>query len=438
MKEELEKRRSGKENKCHYRSNFEIDKQRIIFSEAFRRMQAKTQVLQLSESDFHRNRLTHSIEVATLARGIGRFLEVNKKEELEKSSIELDHDLIEAIGLAHDIGHPPFGHGGEIALNYMMRDHGGFEGNGQTLRILSKLGKYSGSHGMDLTRRTMLGILKYPCSYSKVREKTPSGMDTIIGFHNINKKEWKPLKCYFKEEEEIVEWLLNVFDKNDQKTFIEIKNKENGRNESIHKSFDCSLMDLADDIAYAMHDFEDGLELKLIPHDAIKDLISLLKQSESINKFFDKKEYDKKKIDDIFSLESPKYFSSILISFFVEQIQIKNKGQFNSPYLDCNVFLDEETMKILKCFQENVKKYIIISPETQRIELNGQIMICKLFEAFQTDCNLMPKNTMEKYKNEENNQFRVISDYISGMTDDYARKMYRRIFSSEKTSFFEK
>ena len=102
------------------------------------------------------------------------------------------------------------------------------------------------------------------------------------------------------------------------------------------------------------------------------------------------------------------------------------------------MFLDEETMKILKCFQENVKKYIIISPETQRIELNGQIMICKLFEAFQTDCNLMPKNTMEKYKNEENNQFRVISDYISGMTDDYARKMYRRIFSSEKTSFFEK
>ena len=140
------------------RDDYSRDRARIIHSAFFRRLQNKTQVLGLGESDFYRTRLTHSVEVAQVASGI---VETLKKSSKDAEQIELlpSLELIEAIALAHDIGHPPFGHGGEVALNYSMRGHGGFEGNGQTLRICTKLGEYSDTNGLNLTRRTLLGVL---------------------------------------------------------------------------------------------------------------------------------------------------------------------------------------------------------------------------------------------------------------------------------------
>ena len=151
------------------RSEYDRDEARVIHSPAFRRLQSKTQVLGLGESDFYRTRLTHSMEVAQIGRGIVQYLNPSNDDE---NSNRPEHpnaqyskympctSLISAICLAHDIGHPPFGHGGEVALNYCMRDYGGFEGNGQTLRILGKLDKYTNGYGINPTRRMLLGVIK--------------------------------------------------------------------------------------------------------------------------------------------------------------------------------------------------------------------------------------------------------------------------------------
>ncbi|WP_462158915.1 dGTP triphosphohydrolase [Pseudoalteromonas sp. GB56] len=148
------------------RDEYDRDEARLIHSAAFRRLQSKTQVLGLGESDFYRTRLTHSMEVAQIGRGIVQYLA--KTPEFEAFHNDLPNtSLITAICLAHDIGHPPFGHGGEVALNYCMREHGGFEGNGQTLRILGHLDKYTLEHGLNPTRRMLLGVLKYPLPYLK-------------------------------------------------------------------------------------------------------------------------------------------------------------------------------------------------------------------------------------------------------------------------------
>ena len=149
------------------RDNFSRDRARVIHSAFFRRLQGKTQVLGLGESDFYRTRLTHSIEVAQVASGIVETLRDDSSLTSFRQFLP-SQTLIEAIALAHDIGHPPFGHGGEVALNYVMRNHGGFEGNAQTLRICTKLGEYSDDSGLNLTRRTLLGLLKYPAHYSSV------------------------------------------------------------------------------------------------------------------------------------------------------------------------------------------------------------------------------------------------------------------------------
>lgn len=153
------------------RNEWERDYSRLIHSSAFRRLQAKTQVLGLGESDFYRTRLTHSMEVAQIGSGIKRWLKngaySNKLDQDFLNDLLPDSALINAICLAHDLGHPPFGHGGEVALNICMREFGGFEGNGQTLRILTKLEKYTEQNGMNPTRRLLLGILKYPIPYSE-------------------------------------------------------------------------------------------------------------------------------------------------------------------------------------------------------------------------------------------------------------------------------
>src|SRR5476649_1569019 len=118
--------------KKDYRSVFHQDRDRVMFTPAFRRLQAKTQVFQAGEYDFYRTRLTHSLEVANIAKSIAAWL------RHRQPGMAVDPDLLEAICLSHDIGHPPFGHAGERALNALMENHGGFEGNAQTLRILTR------------------------------------------------------------------------------------------------------------------------------------------------------------------------------------------------------------------------------------------------------------------------------------------------------------
>ncbi|MEZ5784766.1 MAG: dNTP triphosphohydrolase [Rhizobiaceae bacterium] len=190
------------------REDGDIDYARVIHSASFRRLQGKTQILNLGDSDFYRTRLTHSLEVAQIAGGLAKQLAKSFPKHPATEHLP-DRSMIQAIGCTHDLGHPPFGHGGEVALNYCMRSHGGFEGNGQTLRILSRLESFSASAGANLSRRTLLGVLKYPVAFSQARNpaiapKLFSGPTTL---DIIDDQASKPPKCYLDCERDVVDGL---------------------------------------------------------------------------------------------------------------------------------------------------------------------------------------------------------------------------------------
>ena len=243
------------------RPRFWRDYQRIVSCPAFRRLAGKTQLFPGKESDFFRTRLSHSIEVAHIGKSIGQLinrqlLKIYEKTEndirLEKvKSVLLDLDLIQSACLAHDIGHPPFGHQGEAALNEEMIEYGGFEGNAQTLRILTKLEKkvyakeandtgfddnnLDKRFGINLTYRTLASVLKY---------------DHLIDYSALKLTDSKKIslqKGYYKEEEELV---------NDIKKSVIGSLSINSK----FKTIECQIMDLADDIAYSTYDFEDALK----------------------------------------------------------------------------------------------------------------------------------------------------------------------------------
>ncbi len=178
---------------------YQRDRARVIHSASFRRLQAKTQIFGLNESDFYRTRLTHSMEVAQIGSGLVEQL-ITVGDGKDYLDWLPSFYLIEAICLAHDLGHPPYGHGGEVALNYMMRMHGGFEGNAQTLRILARLGEYTPKNGIDLSRRATLGVLKYPAIYDEVialNEAYQSQMQEpdAFDFRTLDMSRWYPPKA---------------------------------------------------------------------------------------------------------------------------------------------------------------------------------------------------------------------------------------------------
>ena len=220
------------------RSPGDVDFGRVIHSASFRRLQGKTQILNLGDSDFYRNRLTHSLEVVQIAGGLAKQLGHNQPDH-EAIQYIPERPLVQAIAGTHDLGHPPFGHGGEVALNYCMRDRGGFEGNGQTLRILSKLEKFSKSAGSNLTRESLLGVLKYPVPYSKAfnPERVPTMLKDTSGTPILDRNLSKPPKCYFDCEQEVVEWILSPLSAADRELFQSFDSEEGKHQSARYKSF---------------------------------------------------------------------------------------------------------------------------------------------------------------------------------------------------------
>jgi dGTPase len=216
---------------------------RLVHCPAFRRLQGKTQFFP-GESDFFRNRLTHSLEVAQISKSIAIKLNYDYFGDATDDDHRISTDLVEFAALAHDLGHPPFGHNGEAALDECMRAVGGFEGNAQTLRILSRVEKkrtttgpryiefqdgQDARLGLNLTFRSLASILKY---------------DEEI----LTRSENDPItKGYYAEERELVE---------------KIKKHVTGKNdyEEKFKTVECDIMDIADDIAYSTYDFEDAMK----------------------------------------------------------------------------------------------------------------------------------------------------------------------------------
>ncbi|HUD29169.1 MAG TPA: anti-phage deoxyguanosine triphosphatase, partial [Novosphingobium sp.] len=251
------------------REDGDIDYARVIHSASFRRLQGKTQILNLGDSDFYRTRLTHSLEVAQIAGGLSRQLAKSFPEHVATALLP-DRSLIHAIGCTHDFGHPPFGHGGEVALNYCMRAHGGFEGNGQTLRILARLESFSANAGANLSRRTLLGVLKYPAAFSAARNpqivpQLLAGPSTI---RVLDPRACKPPKCHFDSEQDVVDWILAPLTPSERDRFQTLEPVPGKHARTLHKSLDCTIMDVADDIAYGVHDLEDAIALGLVRKDA--------------------------------------------------------------------------------------------------------------------------------------------------------------------------
>lgn len=452
------------------RTPWERDYARLIHSSAFRRMQSKTQVLGLGESDFYRTRLTHSLEVAQIGVGIVRWLEqkLQRKEfritEVEKTYkkklIKLlpDYELMNAICLAHDIGHPPFGHGGEVALNICMRDFGGFEGNGQSLRILSRLDKYTENNGMNPTRRLLLGVLKYPLPYSETCVPDAYGplQDPLW---RCKAGEQLPPKCYLDTEQEIVDWILKPLSPEEKKAFTATKTlidtSKTQHLKTRHKSFDTSIMELADDISYGLHDLEDAISLGLITQNMWEKhfrehLVFFEVMRTEANKESTLEEIAKDVETNLFSGQSYQRKRQIgrLVHSCITSIFIKDNGIENAsePLIRYNAYLGDGQKRLLHHISSLVMDKVIRSSNVQQLEFKGQKIVIELFQTLNADpLRLLPDGYKERYKkiteeypSDEAMHRRVICDFIAGMTDEYAARFYERIYHPHKGSVFDR
>jgi len=267
-----EERRDGGVTKDG-RTAYERDYARVVHSAAFRRLQSKTQVLGVGDSDFYRTRLTHSMEVSQIGEGIARRFKSDAVKGTPSYDILPDPILIRTICLAHDLGHPPFGHGGEIALNRCMINHGGFEGNGQTLRIMTLIEPYHQTLGMNLSRRSLLGVLKYPAPLSAVANNKQYKNADASASSVFKAKPFKPPKCYLDSEIDVVNWIAKDLSdwpriSGEFKFQGEAKHKK-----TLHRALDTSIMEIADDIAYGVHDLEDAIGLGLIDRASFTDAV---------------------------------------------------------------------------------------------------------------------------------------------------------------------
>jgi len=423
------------------RTPFHRDRARILHSASFRRLQSKTQIMGSRGSDFYRTRLTHSLEAAQIGSGI--LAQLRFKYPRQTLSLFPDGDsLIESICLAHDIGHPPFGHGGEIALNYMMRDHGGFEGNGQTLRIVSKLETYSEYFGMNLTRRALLGLIKYPqtldvlCATNRPEE--------AINFRQLQSHLWHPPKGLFNDDQDTIDWILAPLCPSDRKQFQQVNraNKSTEHAKTCFKSLDCSIMELADDIAYGIHDLEDAVITNVISqHDFEQHVINKLNCIDDIWLTNFSQGLSKKLFSNQHHLQ--KDVIGDLVNYLITSIELtdlnsKQGCSFVEPLLRFNATLPETSARVLKIFKNFVLKFVIKQTNIQRKEYRGQQIIMELFEALYADpIRLLPDNTKARWlqaNSEKQNTHRVIADYIAGMTDDYAMRLYQSLFNANTES----
>lgn len=432
---------------CSYRSDFYKDYARLVHSPSFRKLQDKTQLFPTFESDFFRSRLTHSLEVAQIAKSIARHL--NKSEEsFEKDNI--DEDLVSFAALAHDLGHPPFGHCGEAIMNERMKEYGGFEANAQTLRILAKLErKYKPeqgdkeSCGLNLTYRSLASILKYDKEINR---------DTL--------KEKTVLKGYYETEKELVRKIkIAILGETSQKKL---------------KVIECQIMDLADDIAYSTYDLEDAIKVGFISaldfifvSDETADSIAkkirkdcdicIEKEDvdEQLSKFFDfmrdnfkedSRREEKEIIKEAYSFskdlsqkdEDRTALTSRLVGKFVEAVKVE-PNQDNLAL--SKVYFDSEIKKEIEILKRFVYETVVKSSRVQLAEYRAERIIGKIFDALPPtdECQLLPDDFKCIYREEkdETKRMRIICDFIAGMTDRYAIEFYGRLTSENPQTIFK-
>ena len=358
------------ESAPQFRSEYQRDRDRIVHSSAFRRLEYKTQVFVNHEGDMFRTRLTHSIEVAQIGRSIARALRLNE-------------DLTEAIALAHDLGHTPFGHAGQDILNECMRDYDGFEHNLQSLRVVDELEeKYADFSGLNLTFETREGILKH-CSLEKARELAQIGERFL--------KRAQP-------------------------------------------GLEAQLANLADEIAYNNHDVDDGLRAGLINVDQLREISLFKRQHDSVKHLYP-------------SIAGRRMVHEIIRRMINDQVSdlinnTKDNLQTYQPVsiddvrlLDKPMVSFSDEMKTLNLeLKRFLRKHLYQHYRVKRMSNKAGMVIRNLFTAFMEDISLLPPEQAQQSKkmeaeSGESGRARAVADYIAGMTDRYAIIEHDRIFT---------
>lgn len=350
------------------RTEFQRDRDRIVHSAAFRRLEYKTQVFVNHEGDMFRTRLTHSLEVAQIGRSIARALHANE-------------ELTEAISLAHDLGHTPFGHAGQDALNECMKQYGGFEHNLQSLRIVDHLEeKYADFDGLNLTFETREGILKH-CSQKNALKLGDVGERFI--------KKHQP-------------------------------------------GIEAQIANIADEIAYNNHDVDDGLRAGLINTEQLRDIElfnqhyeEVMQQYPNINERRATHEIIRRMINS----QITDLLDATHARINKHSPQSRDDLQkLSAPITGYSDTMKEKTLQLKKFLRHNLYQHYRV----HRMSMKAQSIIKALFSAFINDIKMLPTHVYdsarsEQKRNGDDGQAIVIADYIAGMTDRYAIREYERI-----------
>lgn len=446
--------------KTPYRSEFDRDYDRVLHSPAFRRLQNKTQLFPGQESDFFRNRLTHSLEVSQIAKSIA------SKLKKENPKLDVIPQVCEIAGLVHDIGHPPFGHNGERALDKCMRSIGGFEGNAQTFRILTRLEKKEipqgvplvssdgkdNRVGLNLTARVLASALKYDHKIEFYRRDTDS---LEKGFYDSEEALVTKIK-------ECLGWTSGPF-----------------------KTIECGIMDLADDIAYSTYDMEDAFKAGFLsPYDmlaASEDIYEQIvekltassipattqkcrtalmgvfndiwqpavEQLKAIPTDLSQKEYEIASLQGFLNFYKNSKncvadgywrtsLTSGIVNLFINGVEVTINEE-NSAL--STVSFNSETLLRVNVLKHFSYVALINSPRLKVAENRGGEIITKMFDKLSADGGqaLLPEDTRKLFlmSDVERWRKRVICDFIAGMTDRYAMEFYGRLFSENPQTIFK-
>jgi len=357
----LSKGRKYKEEFKDDRPAFERDRDRIIHSSAFRRLEYKTQVFVNHEGDYYRTRLTHTLEVAQIAKGIARRLKLNE-------------ELTESLSLAHDLGHTPFGHSGEKALNKLMKDMGGFEHNLQSLRVVEVLeDKYPGFKGLNLTWETREGIVKHSSSCDN--------------------------PCYAHLE---------------------------GYQPDTVPTLEAQIINLADEIAYNNHDIDDALEAGFFSFEDLRGVELCEGVIQRVEEKYPEIPEYKKKYQTISTLIG--YLINDVVSSSEENIKqskvktLEDVKAVNKILILYSPQVGKKTTELKDFLQKNVYQHY----KVERMRVKAERYVTLLFETYRDNPSLLPQKYFERIETEPKE--RIICDYIAGMTDRYAMDEYKKLF----------
>lgn len=352
------------ESKSRYRGEYQRDRDRIIHSTAFRRLVYKTQVFVNHEGDLYRTRLTHSLEVSQIARTVAVALDLNEP-------------LTEAICLAHDLGHTPFGHAGQDALNACMRDYGGFEHNLQSLRVVDELeAKYADFPGLNLMFETREGILKH-CSTKNARELGD------VGERFLNREQ---------------------------------------------PGLEGQLANIADAIAYNNHDVDDGFRAGLLSHEQLREQALFASQYEAVQKRYPDLE-DRRLIYEVI-----RRMIDTVVTDLIENA--KRNIEAAKPQSIDDVRKAPSAMLVLSddIYEQHValkrflSKHLYSHEKKLAMTHRAQAIVRELFAIYKSDIGKMPAEFSERAAPlDDVAQARVVADYIAGMTDRYAIAEHERI-----------